>query len=273
MGLAGLLLVSASGCKFGATSVESMDEERPEAEESAEGTVGDKGTQGPENSLYREYEAKYNDPDLALLYPLLDSFKEKNPRQYVELTKLFDSYMDNSILGNGKDSLKETDAKTVRELKLLALDAGIYRLSKEIIYDEARDNLKRIGEGAVKYFETHEKRYPDADEIHAIGDEKSLDMRGMKNSPADSEAVFSESPWNELGFRVEKPHNYIYMYDAETKDGQSRFQAKASASLSEHCDSIWIINGYSDGTVSEIKSVTDVKCDGVEVPHKDEPKQ
>ena len=65
-------------------------------------------------------------------------------------------------------------------------------------------------------------------------------------------------PWKSLNFKIGAPFYYYDDY-ASTTDaaGLSRFQARASASLNEALDSVFIINGYSEGSGSAVIDISD----------------
>ena len=131
---------------------------------------------------------------------------------------------------------------------------------------EAKTNLDAIKKGAVSYFEVEHyakdgmsaftKTYPVADTVTGIGGEAGAGTIGKKFKPTDYD--FKVAPWNMLNFSISSPFYYYYNYAAtgvkadETTATQSRFQASASASLNDPCDSIFVLNGYSDGAASAV---------------------
>ena len=150
---------------------------------------------------------------------------------------------------------------------------------------EAKTNLDAIKKGALAYYEAEHydstgmtamsKQYPntgtDARKLGAEPTEKTI---GVKQSPAtdDIKKTMNRAPWSLLNFKLTSPVYYSYAYvasgqtvnctetdgvetcttDASKGFTQSRFQATACASLNTKQDSIFSINGYSDGSVSPV---------------------
>ena len=151
---------------------------------------------------------------------------------------------------------------------------------------EAKTNLDAIKKGALAYYEAEHygpdgmtaisKQYPNiGSAARKLGAEPSEKTIGVKQSPATDniKKTMSRAPWSLLNFKLTSPFYYSYAYVASgqsiectekdgvetcaTKDAkagftQSRFQATACASLNTKQDSIFSINGYSDGSVSPV---------------------
>ena len=136
---------------------------------------------------------------------------------------------------------------------------------------EAKTNLDAIKKGAVSYFEVEHyaedgmsattKTYPvSAADTNAIGEKASAGSIGKKFNPTDYD--FKVAPWIKLNFSISSPFYYYYNYAAtgvspgKAADGsdatQSRFEASASASLNDACDSVFVLRGYSDGAASAV---------------------
>ena len=146
---------------------------------------------------------------------------------------------------------------------------------------EAKTNLDAIKKGAVSYFEVEHyaqdgmsaftKTYPVADTVTGIGKEAGAGTIGQKFKPTDYD--FKVAPWNMLNFSISSPFYYYYNYAATgveadaTTATQSRFQASASASLNDPCDSIFVLNGYSDGAASAVIDLSEYtyEKDGADV--------
>ena len=144
---------------------------------------------------------------------------------------------------------------------------------------EAKTNLDAIRKGAISYFEAEHygddgmtatsKQYPQSpDGLKKVGEQPSANTVGRKQSPVSAAvaAQMEDSPFVELNFKLTSPFYYSYAYIAngmatEKKDGknvfkgefaQSHFEASACASLNENSDSIFYIDGYSDGSTSPV---------------------
>ena len=147
---------------------------------------------------------------------------------------------------------------------------------------EAKTNLNAIGKGAVSYFESEHisgdgmsgfsKQYPSADTQINIGTKATADTVGVKSKPdATADTGGSSTPgkiWKDLNFNITSPIYYYYAYQAkgftaktgsETADkyAKSYFQASATASLSSETDSLFCLNGGSDGRLSAIMDGSD----------------
>ena len=167
---------------------------------------------------------------------------------------------------------------------------------------EAKTDLNAISKGAVSYFEAEHystdgmtatsKQYPAAGiGVKTLGAEPSSDTVGVKQSPISdaNKASMNSSPWNDLKFILTSPFYYSYAYAAdgqvtkteEYEEGgvkkertvivpgaqqKSHFQATGCASLSSEKDSIFYINGYSDGTLSPVIEGTNTQCYQATVP-------
>ena len=156
---------------------------------------------------------------------------------------------------------------------------------------EAKTNLDAIKKGALAYYEAEHygddgmtavsKQYPSIAEAAKIGASPSEKTIGNKVSPLDYN--FKVSPWAELNFKLTSPFYYAYAYMADgitykkDKDGkyimdtskgyvQSHFEATACASLNEEKDSVFYINGYSDGSVSPVIEGAKSKCYEAKAP-------
>ena len=145
---------------------------------------------------------------------------------------------------------------------------------------EAKTNLDAIKKGAVSYFEVEHyakdgmsaftKTYPVPTTVEKIGKEAGAGTIGQKFNPTDYD--FKQEPWSMLNFSISSPFYYFYNYAAtgvspgtET-DGsdatQSRFEASASASLNDPCDSVFVLRGYSDGAASAVIDLSESTTSG-----------
>ena len=149
---------------------------------------------------------------------------------------------------------------------------------------EAKTNLDAIKKGALAYYEAEHydetgltassKQYPNTGKLETIGAKPTAETIGVKQSPVG--LAFGSAPWSELNFKLTSPFYYGYAYDADGKEfeckttgtapdtvttctlkkgakfEQSHFQATACASLNVATDSVFYINGYSDGSVSPV---------------------
>ncbi len=149
---------------------------------------------------------------------------------------------------------------------------------------EAKTNLNAIGKGAVSYFETEHisgdgmsgfsKQYPSASSQIGMGKEASDSTVGLKSNPTASGANAAASAanakiWKDLNFNITSPIYYYYAYQAEGFTAaaagstdpdsyeKSFFQASATASLSSETDSLFCLNGGSDGRLSAIMDGSD----------------
>ena len=165
---------------------------------------------------------------------------------------------------------------------------------------EAKTNLDAIKKGALAYYEAEHygpdgmtamsKQYPYSNgTLITVGAEPTENTVGQKQNPTT--AGFGKMA--DLSFNLTSPFYYSYAYiadgaictnkkvtekDADGKDvektkcvfdgtggyAQSHFQATACASLNTKQDSIFYINGYSDGSVSPV--IEGGKCYDAEVP-------
>ena len=152
---------------------------------------------------------------------------------------------------------------------------------------EAKTDINSIQKGAISYFEAEHyssngmtatsKQYPTSLNIaKKYGAEPTADTIGVKQNPV-SDAVkgqASDVPWTDLKFKITSPFYYSYAYISDgmeyqhgdgwsetnpvwvIKDGGkkqlSHFQVTACASLSEAQDSVFYLNGYSDGSTSPV---------------------
>lgn len=161
---------------------------------------------------------------------------------------------------------------------------------------EAKTNLDAIKKGAVAFFEIEHygsdgmsattKTYPVGGTVAAVGEQAGDGTIGIKFSPTKYD--FKAYPWKQLNFSISSPFYYYYNYDSTgvaaattTTDDkgnkvdvaatQSRFEATASASLNEKCDSIFALRGYSDGAASAVidLSETSGKCNAASAPTED----
>ena len=137
---------------------------------------------------------------------------------------------------------------------------------------EAKTNLDAIKKGAIAFFETehyaadgmsaYTKRYPGCNQTACTqpstrpGVTPDKTTVGKKFSPTDYKTTFKAEPWQSLNFTIGSPFYYYYDYNTSLADGLNRFQAKASASLNEALDSIYYINGYSEGSASAVIELT-----------------
>ncbi len=165
---------------------------------------------------------------------------------------------------------------------------------------EAKTNLDSIKKGAISFFEAEHysengmtaasKQYPGSIEAAKLGVEPTDKTVGVKQSPVTDaiKSEFTNVPWSELNFRLTSPFYYSYAYIAdgqETKEvgtgteadpkhlvyvegsyKQSHFQATACASLNAEKDSVFYINGYSDGSASPVIEGTTTQCYTATVP-------
>ena len=161
---------------------------------------------------------------------------------------------------------------------------------------EAKTNLDAIKKGALAYYEAEHygddgmtamsKQYPNTGNLAKLGKKPTKDTVGVKQSPTSVD--FTAAPWNLLSFKLTSPFYYSYAYIADgratkcTGEGdaktcvfddknptfeQSHFQATACASLNVATDSVFYINGYSDGSVSPvIEGTADKHCYKAEAP-------
>ena len=163
---------------------------------------------------------------------------------------------------------------------------GFMQYIKNSKTSEAKTNLKAIGDGALSFYQTEHyanqgmtattKQYPGVAGSVGIGEEAKEATVGVKFSPSSYQAQLKGQPWAALKFQITKPFYYYYIYAAESKiveattcgdddddctptdahyeEGEkpSKFQASATASLSSAADSIFCINGASDGILSNI---------------------
>ncbi|MBQ9242574.1 MAG: hypothetical protein IJ165_05025 [Proteobacteria bacterium] len=134
---------------------------------------------------------------------------------------------------------------------------------------EAKQNLKAIGYGAIAFFESehmrddestmYTKEYPKSEAVQ-IGprvDDTTIDA---KYTP--KEADFTQV-WKRLYFHASTPLYYTYYY---ISDGKT-FKAKAAASITKACDSVFIIEGDANGVLSDVKDVSDSgNCDSLALP-------
>ena len=129
---------------------------------------------------------------------------------------------------------------------------------------EAKTNLDAIKKGAIVYFEAEHyaadgmsattKRYPtNTAGTNALGTTPSTSTVGQKFSPTEAKTKLQGTPWSQLNFTIGSPFYYYYDYASSVdNNGLSRFQARASASLNEQRDSVFYINGYSEGSASAV---------------------
>ena len=165
---------------------------------------------------------------------------------------------------------------------------------------EAKTNLDAIKKGALAYYEAEHygpdgmtamsKQYPYSNgKVIKVGIEPTADTVGQKQSPLATTSNFGNMA--DLSFKLTAPFYFSYAYIAdgapctdkteEKTDSagkkytvttcvptgafqQSHFQATACASLNTEQDSIFYINGYSDGSVSPV--IEGGTCYGAEVP-------
>lgn len=162
---------------------------------------------------------------------------------------------------------------------------------------EAKTNLDAIKKGALAYYEAEHydstgmtavsKQYPYSNStLIKVGAQPTAKTIGQKQSPV----AVDFGAMNDLSFKLTSPFYYSYAYIADgvavtcedkpdpadatktirvcTPDAsgfqQSHFQATACASLNTEQDSIFYINGYSDGSVSPV--IEGGKCYEAEVP-------
>ena len=169
---------------------------------------------------------------------------------------------------------------------------------------EAKTNLDSIKKGAISYFEAEHysddgmtatsKQYPNNEgaTLATLGVEPTDKTVGEKQSPVTNaiKTEFGAAPWNQLNFVLTSPFYYSYAYIADgiemacTTTGtgseavttctpkagggheQSHFQATACASLNNEKDSVFYLNGYSDGSTSPVIEGTTAQCYTATVP-------
>lgn len=165
---------------------------------------------------------------------------------------------------------------------------------------EAKTNLDAIKKGALAYYEAEHygtdgmtaisKQYPYSNsKVIKVGVEPTANTVGQKQSPLATTSNFGNMA--DLSFTLTAPFYYSYAYiadgapcvdktvpvdpDDSSKGNkticeptgafqQSHFQATACASLNTAQDSIFYINGYSDGSVSPV--IEGGTCYGATVP-------
>ena len=169
---------------------------------------------------------------------------------------------------------------------------------------EAKTDLNSIQKGAISYFEAEHydstgmtatsKQYPSSmAAVKFLGVEPTSLTVGVKQSPiADAtKTQMAGIPWNTLNFKINNPFYYSYAYiadgqETEEVDGpivdgvttkitqiksgggfqKSHFQVSACASLSSAKDSVFYMNGYSDGTTSPVIEGATANCYTATVP-------
>ena len=160
---------------------------------------------------------------------------------------------------------------------------------------EAKTNLDSIRKGALTYFEAEHyspdglsattKQYPSATTAVTVGAGASGTTVGVKQNPQDTKIAeqLGKQAWKDLNFMLTSPFYYTYAYQGTgykageggkaAQYSQSFFQATACASLNEAQDSLFYLNGYSDGktTASIEYSITTgdkkaAECNGATAP-------
>ena len=159
---------------------------------------------------------------------------------------------------------------------------GFMQYIKNSKTSEAKTNLNAIGKGALSYFEAEHiapnglsgfsKQYPYAPNVVHVGVAASSDTVGVKSAPDASETVPTTGTasaagtpaqvWSDLNFNITGAIYYYYSFkssgytpaagEAAAKYEKSYFQANATASLSDNADSIFCLNGFSNGKISPI---------------------
>ena len=162
---------------------------------------------------------------------------------------------------------------------------GFMQYIKNSKTSEAKTNINAIGKGALSYFESehvggdglsaYSKQYPNAGLTAHMGVEPSANTVGVKSAPdkgtakagtGDAGKSTSETLWDDLNFNITSPIYYYYEYISEgmitNKEGaetaeslkykQSRFKARAMASLSSDKDSVFCLAGSPQGKLSAI---------------------
>ena len=145
---------------------------------------------------------------------------------------------------------------------------GFMSYMKNSKTSEAKTNLDAIKKGAMTYFESEHyenagmsafsKRYPSNGTNAGLGTTPSSSTVGTKFNPSTYTAKLNALPWKDLNFILTSPFYYYYDYNESTTAGLSRFQARASASLNDELDSIFYLNGYSEGSASAVVDVSGV---------------
>ena len=177
---------------------------------------------------------------------------------------------------------------------------GFMQYIKNSKTTEAKEHLNAISKGAISYFEAEHystdgmtatsMQYPFSGGIKQLGVAPSANTIGVKQSPVDNsiKAQLADYPWGDLKFSVTSPFYYSLAYDSTgmqmectdpvaatdttpavpsvctPKEGgtkvQSFFEATACASLSAATDSVFVLKGYSNGTVSPVIEGAAAKC-------------
>ena len=138
---------------------------------------------------------------------------------------------------------------------------GFLDLIRQSKTSEARVSLNSIRTGASTYFQAEHvdangitvssHLFPSADAVIGVGHPADETTRAQKFPPGDATDVLKTKPWTDLHFTILSPFYFYYNYDAKN-DGEPSFQASASASLSDPCDAIFVVEGRSNGRVSGI---------------------
>ena len=139
---------------------------------------------------------------------------------------------------------------------------------------EAKTNLDSIRKGALTYFEAEHyspdglsattKQYPSATTAVLVGTAASATTVGVKQNPSNTTIAgqLGNQAWKDLNFMLTSPFYYTYAYQGtgyKAAEGsnpaqysQSFFQATACASLNESMDSLFYLDGYSDGKTTAV---------------------
>lgn len=146
-------------------------------------------------------------------------------------------------------------------------------------HTEAKVNLRAIGDGAIKYFNTEHIFYSYGSHfpsrvkgLYPGCEEKELDLNGnqtgcgsgtpticdhqqwvdgpneigRKMSPSQYSSIMDNPPWNRLGFSISTNFYYCYTYLSSMQS----FDAHAVASLTKKNDSQYQIHGNINGILS-----------------------
>jgi len=163
---------------------------------------------------------------------------------------------------------------------------GFMQYIKNSKTSEAKTNINAIGKGALSFFESEHvgsdgmsafsKQYPNAGFGASMGTAPSANTVGVKSQPTKtigsapsgdtSGKTANAQVWDQLNFNITSPIYYYYEYISEvmktSKDAgetsasdkyqESRFQARAMASLSSDKDSAFCLAGSPSGKLSAI---------------------
>ena len=102
------------------------------------------------------------------------------------------------------------------------------------------------------------KACPVAETPVRLGPIVDVSTMGQKHVP--SEEDYNEV-WKDLHFRLTSPSYYTYYY---ISDGKT-FKARAFASLSDNCDSVFEVSGIIDSSGAlDLMPIVDISANGIE---------